>query len=110
MALVAFSFFGSIFAMDIGGTYSVDGKNPNGSGYQGIVVIEEIGDLEYSFSWQIGDESYAGSGTLEENVLTVDWGQAEPVIYTVSPDGSKLIGIWGPDGSGSEILTRSDSE
>lgn len=91
---------------DVGGTYTCEGKNPNGAKYQGTVVISGDANTGYSFSWTIGADSYQGTGTLSGDTLTVDWGAAEPVVYKVNADGSELKGRWGPGGKGKEKLTR----
>lgn len=96
----------SLFADGVGGTYSVAGKNPGGGRYEGTCVI--TGDTEngYTFQWTIGEEQYSGTGTLEGDILTVNWGQPDPVVYKVSDDGSELKGKWGPNGKGREKLNR----
>ena len=43
------------------------------------------------------------AGTLEGNVLTVNWGSSTPVIYALAADGS-LKGLW-EAGRGEEIAT-----
>ena len=46
-----------------------------------------------SFDWRVGSSSYRGIGTLDGNVLVVDWGSATPVIYALAADGV-LRGLW----------------
>jgi hypothetical protein len=90
---------------DIGlseGSYRVDGKNADGSGYQGNVEITEQGN-GYHLTWQVGSSSYEGDGTLAGNLLTVDWGASTPVVYALKSDGS-LTGLWDA-GKGEETLT-----
>lgn len=96
----------SIYADGVGGTYHVEGKNPAGGRYEGTVVISGDATSGYSFQWTIGESQYAGTGTLADDTLTVDWGEADPVVYKVSADGSELKGRWGPKGKGKEKLTR----
>jgi hypothetical protein len=84
------------------GRYRVDGRNPNGSRYSGTVTIARNAD-RYQLSWQVGSTNYRGVGTLEKNLLKVDWGSATPVIYAVAADG-KLTGLWDA-GSGEETLS-----
>ena len=91
---------------EVGGTYTCEGKNPNGGRYQGTVVISGDANSGYTFSWTIGADSYQGTGTLSGDTLTVDWGQPEPVVYKVLNDGAELKGKWGPGGKGKEKLTR----
>ena len=90
---------------DIGlseGSYRVDGKNADGSGYQGNVEITGQGK-DYHLTWQVGSSSYEGDGKLAGNLLTVDWGSSTPVVYALKPDGS-LAGLWDA-GKGEETLT-----
>ncbi len=53
--------------------------------------------------WRVGSLSYQGAGTLEGNVLTVDWGSSTPIVYALQGDG-RLSGLW-EAGYGLEILT-----
>ncbi|MDJ0931064.1 hypothetical protein [Breoghania sp.] len=50
------------------------------------------GDIAH-FRWDIAGQIYRGTGRLNGNVLTVDWGLADPVIYIVNDDGT-LSGTW----------------
>jgi len=84
------------------GNYRVQGTNPNGSTYQGTLTIERSGPL-YLVRWKIGQDIFAGQGTLSGSTLTVDWGQPDPVIYQVMNDGT-LEGTWAK-GRGKESLT-----
>jgi len=97
----------SLYADGIGGTYTCEGKNPNGSGrYQGTVVISGDANAGYTVNWTIGESQYSGTGTLSGDTLTVDWGEPDPVVYKVKDDGAVLKGKWGPGGKGRETLTR----
>jgi hypothetical protein len=90
---------------DIGlseGSYRVDGKNADGSGYQGNVDITGQGKA-YHLTWQVGSSSYEGDGKLAGNLLTVEWGSSTPVVYALKPAGS-LAGLWDA-GKGEETLT-----
>jgi hypothetical protein len=86
------------------GRYRADGSNPDGGGYSGRVEIERHGG-EYRVRWTIGSSSYSGRGRLAGNILTVDWGDATPVVYAVGEAGV-LTGLWAA-GSGEEVLTPS---
>ncbi|PJZ69051.1 fibronectin-binding protein [Leptospira perolatii] len=90
--------------LDIGGTYKVSGTNPNGSKYRGTVTISENPDGSYSFDWSVGS-TFSGTGNLEGNVLTVEWGDTYPVIYIVKNGGKLLEGTWA-NGAATETLTR----
>jgi hypothetical protein len=84
------------------GEYRVDGRNPNGSRYRGRVAITPVGD-RYRFDWRVGSQAYHGDGTLEGNVMVVQWGGSTPAVYAISPDGT-LNGLWDAGRAG-EILT-----
>ena len=43
--------------------------------------------------WRTGSTSYRGTGTVDGNLLTVNWGSATPVVYALAADGS-LNGLW----------------
>jgi hypothetical protein len=80
----------------------IEGKNADGTDYEGTVDIEKQGD-GYHLSWQAGSQSYEGYGKLVANLLTVDWGSSTPVVYALGEDGS-LTGLWDA-GRGEETLT-----
>ena len=84
------------------GNYKAEGRNPNGTRYSGTVTLTKRGDV-YQLVWAIGSTSYAGNGTLKDNLLIVDWGSSTPVIYALTEDGS-LVGLWAA-GRGEETLT-----
>ena len=86
------------------GDYVVAGTNPNGTRYRGAVSISRQGS-RYQLDWRVGQSSYRGIGTLDGNVLVVNWGSTTPVIYSLGADGT-LSGLWAA-GHGSEILTPS---
>jgi hypothetical protein len=87
---------------NLAGTYSVAGVNPNGSRYHGMVTVTSDGDL-YRFRWRVAGQTFRGQGGLSGRTLTIDWGQASPVIYQVKDNGT-LIGTW-DDGRARENLT-----
>ena len=88
----------------IGGTYSAQGVNADGSKYTGTVVIKQDGN-QYRFSWLISSgDTYQGVGKRTGNQIVVDWGAKYPVIYQVGDDGV-LKGKW-DNGKASETLER----
>lgn len=93
-------------ALNIGGTYTAQGTSPDGSKYEGTVVISGDQQSGFQFNWTIGADTYAGTGKLDGNTLTVEWGAPEPVVYKVSDGGNKLNGRWGKKGKGREKLVR----
>jgi uncharacterized caspase-like protein len=85
-----------------GGDYRVAGRNADGSTYDGSVTISRKG-ASYRLGWRVGSSSYRGTGTLDGNLLTVDWGDPTPVVYALAADGT-LTGLWDA-GRGEEVLT-----
>jgi hypothetical protein len=79
----------------------VDGRNPNGSAYQGTLRLDQKGH-EIAAVWHVGSADYAGTGVIEGRVVTINWGDPSPVFYVVMPNGS-LHGTWA-DGAGLEKL------
>lgn len=84
------------------GFYDVAGLNPSGTRYSGRVNIAREGN-RYRLEWRVGSSTYRGTGTLNGNVLVVDWGASTPVIYALSSDGT-LKGLW-DGGRATENLT-----
>jgi uncharacterized caspase-like protein len=84
------------------GRYNVEGRNPNGSRYHGTVSITRIGE-HYRFDWRVASKSYYGDGTMDGNLLTVNWGASNPVVYAVA-EGGVLKGLW-DGGLAGEVLT-----
>jgi hypothetical protein len=85
------------------GIYKAVGNGGNaGSQYQGMVRITRTAD-GYHLDWKIGTSAYQGEGTLNGNLLTVNWGSSTPVVYALGEDGS-LKGLWNA-GEGEETLT-----
>jgi hypothetical protein len=84
------------------GRYKVAGRNPDGTNYSGTVSISSQGGGRFHVGWRTGSTSYRGTGTLEGNLLVVDWGSAMPVVYALGEDGS-LRGLW-DGGKGEETL------
>lgn len=75
----------------IEGLYTVEGRNADGSAYQGRVLLSQNG-AEIRVGWTVGDQTYSGLGVLQGRILTVNWGSPTPVIYVVV--GRELHGTW----------------
>ena len=84
------------------GAYRAEGRNPDGSSYQGKVTIVQSG-AQVTMNWAIAGQAYSGKGVVEGRIVTVDWGSDAPVIYVVAHDGS-LYGTWAR-GRALELLT-----
>lgn len=91
------------WAQGITGNYLAEGRNPDGSTYTGTVQITQSGTV-VSMAWRVGPMSYVGSGVIDGRVVTVEWGDAHPVIYVTMPNGT-LHGTWA-DGRALERLRR----
>ncbi len=81
--------------------YDVLGKNANGGTYRGTLAMTRSGE-RYDLSWTVGSSQYRGTGSLESNLLVVNWGDATPVVYALGADGS-WTGLWAA-GAGEETL------
>lgn len=92
---------GSVAAQNVAGLYRAEGRNPDGSSYSGKVQIRENGG-EVQINWQVGSQSYSGSGTRNGDVIWVNWGDTYPVVYVRMPSG-ELHGTWA-NGRGLERL------
>lgn len=90
-------------SLDLAGVYRVEGTNPSGSKYRGMVALAQNDDDEFEFTWWIGKDSFTGPGHFAGKMLVVDWGDKTPVIYSLGEDG-ELDGEWA-DGSAMETLT-----
>jgi hypothetical protein len=83
------------------GVYRVEGSNPSGSRYRGMLTLTAFGK-DYLLKWWIGRQVLTGSGQLAGRMLVVNWGQKSPVVYTIKQD-SVLDGEWA-DGTATERL------
>jgi Caspase domain len=88
-------------AIDLAGVYRVEGTNPSGSKYRGMVALAQKKD-QFDFTWWIGKDVFRGTGHFAGKMLVVNWGDKTPVIYTFGDDGG-LDGEWA-DGSATETL------
>jgi Caspase domain len=87
--------------IDLAGVYRVEGTNPSGSKYRGMVALAQDDD-QFNFTWWIGKDVFRGSGHFAGKMLVVNWGDKTPVIYAFGDEGA-LDGEWA-DGSATETL------
>jgi hypothetical protein len=99
--LEIFSAAASSPARSLHNRYRCVGQNPDGSGYWGKVLIEKH-MLYYNVQWEVGGTIARGTGRLEDNLLTVQWGGSTPAVFAVQTNG-KLIGLW-DEGKGEETM------
>lgn len=84
--------------------FAVDGTNPDGTAYAGTAALAwDAATGRATIRWQVGADSFEGSGPVEDGRLVIDWGQDTPAVYVVEPDLS-LSGTWA-GGLGTERLT-----
>ncbi len=84
--------------------FAVAGTNPDGSTYAGTAQMSfNRQSLTAAITWQVGADTFQGSGPLQDGQLIIDWGQDTPVIYSVNADMS-LSGTWA-GGRATETLT-----
>jgi Caspase domain len=83
------------------GIYRVQGTNPNGSHYRGMLTLTPFGK-DFLFKWWIARQTFTGSGQFAGRMLVVNWGQTSPVVYSIDQNGS-LDGEWA-DGTATEKL------
>ena len=65
-------------SLALGGLYLVEGTNPNGSRYRGMVALTPAGD-QYRFTWWIVRQVFSGVGEFAGRMLVVNWGAKSPV-------------------------------
>ncbi|HVV94796.1 MAG TPA: hypothetical protein VHD15_15395 [Hyphomicrobiales bacterium] len=85
------------------GTYSVKGTNPGkpDSPYSGTVTVTQTGDT-YRVKWEIGDDSYTGTGIGSDKFLAVTYsgGDDQTGLALYAPNASGVWeGIWTYAGS-----------
>lgn len=86
-------------------SFQVAGVNPDGSSYHGTVEMEyDQASATISMTWEIGDDTFHGTGSFLDGQLVVEWGASTPAIYSITED-LNLSGTWDA-GQGSEELTR----
>ena len=90
------------------GVYTVEGQNPDGSTYQGLLEMRAGEGSSWMIGWRIGDMGVQGIGVIQSGVLAVGYstaGQVGVATFEVRPDG-KLAGYWTIGaGVGTEVLT-----
>ncbi len=98
-------------AGDIAGTYSVTGKNPDGSEYSGVVTIAGSAGGVCGITWTIGDGQASQAFCMrQDEVVGAAYTLGDKiglVVYRINAEGG-LDGTWsiaGEEGVGEEHLT-----
>ena len=78
--------------VDINGIFRAECRYPNGKAYVGSAIVSEANGTA-RISWAIDGQDYAGTGVRQGQVVAVDWGQPDPIVYVVMANGS-LHGTW----------------
>lgn len=97
-------------AQSIGGEYSVDGKNLDGSPYTGEATITLTSDTTCVIQWKTGSTTSEGICSRNDDAFAAGYVLGNSyglVIYKVQEDGS-MEGLWtiqGQNGTGAETLT-----
>ncbi len=99
-----------VLAQDIGGSYSVEGTNHDGTTYGGDATITLTSDTTCEIVWQTGETTSTGICSRNNDAFAAAYVLGDSiglVIYKVQPDGS-MQGLWtlqGESGTGTEVLT-----
>ena len=90
------------------GFYQMEGRNPDGSPYEGMFALENAPGASWYATWQVGDARLVGLGLIQGGVLAVSFvvdGRPGIATYEVEADG-RLRGTWSTGGGmGTEVLT-----
>lgn len=90
------------------GLYEIEGRNPDGSPYGGMLALETAPGASWYATWQVGDARLTGLGLIQGGVLAVSFvvdGRPGIATYEVEADG-RLRGSWSTGGGmGTEMLT-----
>ena len=97
-------------AQDVGGSYTVNGTNINGSPYTGTAEITLLSETTCAIEWTTGPTISSGICMRNGNAFSAGYALGDAIgllIYEILEDGS-MDGIWtvaGQDGTGTETLT-----
>jgi hypothetical protein len=97
-------------AQSIGGSYTVEGTNLDGSPYNGTAEITLISSTTCVIEWKTGSTTSQGICSRNDSAFAAAYVMGDVfglVVYKVLEDGS-LDGLWtiaGKEGNGAEKLT-----
>ena len=97
-------------AQSIGGQYTTQGTNLDGSAYSGTADITLTSETTCEITWATGSTKASGICMRNDNSFAAGYelnGEIGLIIYKVAADGT-LNGLWtvaGKEGNGTEVLT-----
>ena len=97
-------------AQSIGGTYTVEGTNFDGSPYSGTAEIVLTSETTCVIQWITGGTTSQGICMRNDDAFSAGYVLGDAiglVVYKVAADGS-MHGLWtiaGKEGNGTEVLT-----
>ena len=100
-------------AQSIGGAYTVEGTNLDGSSYSGTAEIKLLSDTTCTIHWVTGGTTSDGICSRNDDAFAAAYVLGDVfglVVYKVDDDGT-LDGLWtiaGKDGNGAEVLTPAE--
>jgi hypothetical protein len=100
-------------AQSIGGKYTVEGTNLDGSAYEGTAEVTLTSDTTCAIHWETGGTASDGICARNDDSFAaahVTTGEVGLIIYKVGEDGS-MDGLWtvaGKEGNGTEKLTPAE--
>jgi len=92
------------------GAYRVAGTNLDGTSYEGVVLLQQVGIVSFTLLWRVGGTEIRGVGMVSGHNFAVTYGSTERPglgIYELQPDGT-MVGSWtlvGANQIGTETLT-----
>ena len=97
------------FAADPVGSYSVEGKNPSGTSYDGTVTVTSTGQT-YKVVWDIGGTTYTGTAIGNKDFIGVSYQSGDNTgLALFGEDGGNWQGVWtyaGGTSMGTEVWKR----
>ncbi|MCR0982203.1 hypothetical protein NRP21_09105 [Roseomonas pecuniae] len=95
------------------GLYEVNGVSPEGTAYNGTMIMQQVGLASWRVAWQVGEARFEGYAMSAGPSFAIGFTVAERpgiAIFQRADDGS-LNGQWtivGSSGIGTETLTPRD--
>lgn len=89
-----FSFATVALAADPAGSYEVEGKNPNGSKYEGTVTVTKTGET-YHVVWEVGGTKFVGTGIGNKDFIAITYRTGDSTgLALYGQDGDNWAGVW----------------